>query len=802
MTDARRPIPLALLLALALGAVPARAADRCGQGASAQQDAADIRGVRAQIEVACPCATFDASTPATNHTSFVRCARAVVLDASDGTPVGGRVTLRRQCRGTVFGTVRRSDCGFAPAEDRVPCCTHAVASGRNRGTIRPSASCVSTAGTVKHRCPSFHFAADACSGNALNTCNTVATTTNIASGADAPNTPGTAGVSVINAKLITQFGGTSFSLNNATYTRFRRDGAPAPDAVLILVPGFEGGANDFKILAENLIPRVFLDHGLVLEVWAFDRRGHQLEDRVGLDIAEVSLDPQVALDWLFGAELGLALHPVLVAGPNRRAVFYDQTDVPFIANWTPLVFARDIDAVVSAADAVVQNHNVFLGGHSMGTTFAARYAATDFDLTGSGPPQPGYARLRGLVLLEGGGGSTLGAPLTADTLDRIEAKFDGGLFGAVANPSSTGRCVDGTTECTIANEATDCSGQVPPKCTPPTQAYSTLNIGPINALNPRVLGASEAAAIQGASDPDGGQTIIGVDQGAPGNNALALVPDLAGLSLLPTSTVMGGIGSFVDDDGAISSLAPFVATSVGEAGATVEGVLTWHDVTEGPFSAGVVPDNGPQPTAFPTGVWGQEKEVTNFTRFLTTFYAGGSNFTDWYYPNAGLSVTSVSGRCSSTSGGTCTVGNVGASCAGANQAQADAQCSQAISLDSTALSVGRGRRDIENLTEAANVDIPVIAFGGTNGLARAPGAWVPFGKSIKRCGAPSCDQTTDRVVDETTPSPAFPTLGGVPGGFEVHMNEGHAHVDVLTAEEGPDNNVIGPLGAFLRRNVQ
>ena len=68
------------------------------------------------------------------------------------------------------------------------------------------------------------------------------------------------------------------------------------------------------------------------------------------------------------------------------------------------------------------------------------------------------------MLLEGGGGSTGGAPLTADTLDRIEAKFDGGLFGAVRD--NAGRCVDGTTPCTIATEATDCAGQTPPKCTP------------------------------------------------------------------------------------------------------------------------------------------------------------------------------------------------------------------------------------------------------------------------------------------------------------------------------------------------
>jgi hypothetical protein len=50
----------------------------------------------------------------------------------------------------------------------------------------------------------------------------------------------------------------------------------------------------------------------------------------------------VGLDWLFGAELGLPLHPALVSGPNRRAVFYNaQAGVPFIADWTPLVFSQD-----------------------------------------------------------------------------------------------------------------------------------------------------------------------------------------------------------------------------------------------------------------------------------------------------------------------------------------------------------------------------------------------------------------------------------------------------------------------------
>jgi len=240
---------------------------------------------------------------------------------------------------------------------------------------------------------------------------------------------------------------------------------------------------------------------------------------------------------------------VLAAGPNRRGVFYDlQADVPFIADWTPLVFSRDIDAIVTAARATAANQNVFLGGHSAGTGFTARYASTDFNLSGVGPADPGYAKLRGLVLLEGGGGST-GNALSNDTLDRIEAKFGGGLFAAVRDNAS--RCVDGSA-CTVD---ADCTSLTPPKCTPPTTAYSSSSL-----LNARVLAAGEVSAIQTIADPDTGENILRVDQGSPGNNAIAKVPDLANLALLPHSTAFGGLGNFLDDDGIVAAAAPFVAT--------------------------------------------------------------------------------------------------------------------------------------------------------------------------------------------------------------------------------------------------
>jgi len=608
----------------------------------------------------------------------------------------------------------------------------------------------------------FPAAAEVCRGLCAADCGCVAV---VASKIDVPSaarpadTPGSPGVVVEPGSLLaTQFGTTEVDLNHARYTRYRIDGAAAPDAVLIAIPGFEGGASDFGILAAQMLPRLLEEHDLLVELWAFDRRGDQLEDRASLVLAAERRDPALALDFLFGEELGLTLSPVL----ERRAIFYNSgDDIPFLANWTPLVFSQDIDAVVDQARAVVRNGNVFLGGHSAGTGFAARYAATDFDLDGSGSPEPGYAKLRGLVLFEGGGGSTQGDPVTEVLLDRIEARFDGGLFHAVRDGAP--RCTDGT-PCTVATEAIDCAHLDNPRCTPSTLAYAEVP----GLLNAKVLAAIEPAAIQGIDDPDGNQVILQVDQdGEEGNSAVRKVPALAGLSFLPQGTVMGAIGGFVDDDEFVASIAAFVAMSVGLKGPVVDGLTTWLDIGE-EIPPQAFRDNGPAPTALTGRPWGVEAEVTDFTKLLDLFI-GETNFLDWYFPSSGLGVTQgLPGLDSSL-----------------------------LSLDPPA---GRGRRDIENLTQAANIDVPVICFGGSNGLTAVPGSFRAFAESIGRCAAPSCDGSTPRVVDATQPSPAFPTLGDVAGGFEAYISEGYAHVDIVTADDGNHNLVIGPLAAFLARN--
>jgi pimeloyl-ACP methyl ester carboxylesterase len=529
-------------------------------------------------------------------------------------------------------------------------------------------------------------------------------------------------------------------------------------------------------------------------VWGYDRRTEQLEDRAGALLAARLRDPLVALDWYYGDELGLALHPELGRGPNRRAQFYNKTDdVPFIANWTSLVFSRDIDVVVEEA-GTLSGGNVFLGGHSAGTGFAARYAATDLDLGGGGP-DPGYAKLRGVVLLEGGGGSARTPPLSEDSLDRIIAKHDGGLFGAVRDGAP--RCVNGTTACTVLSEAIDCAGQVPRKCTPPVPAHEV-----ILGISPKILAAAEPAGIQALSDPDGGQVILQLAQGAAGNSPLARVPDLALLRILPPGTVDGLFGSFLDDDGVTAAAAPAFAASIGAPGPVVDGLVTWLDLRERasfppcPGAACQTGDNGPPPTIVPTssaaGFWGAEKEVVRLDRLRSSFVGvAGANASDWYYPISGLGVTTAAGVCTAS---VCTAGAVGTACAD------DGDCAQSISLDSTALSVGRGRRDIENLTMVRSIDVPVLAIGGSNGLTSVPGRFLPFAESIGACAAPSCDGTA-RIIDVDQPSAAFPTFAGVAGGFEVVIAEGFAHMDVVAAEDDADNPIVVALARFMARNA-
>lgn len=594
-------------------------------------------------------------------------------------------------------------------------------------------------------------------------------TLTVPSAAQPAFTPGSPGVVVTNPALLEQFGSNSFSLNNAVYTRYSLadQDASQPDAILVLVPGFEGGAANFATLADNLMRRAQADAGQIFEVWAVDRRSNQLEDLAGLNIAEQEQDPALALNFLFGAELGLPLDGALQSELGRRAILYNTSDdLAFMAQWTELVHSQDIDAVVEAARNRAINSNVFLGGHSAGTGYTARYAATDLDLS-LAAVVPGYSKLRGLVMFDGGGGSIGDAP-SDELLDSIEARFDGGLYSAVSD--ALPRCVDRLTVCTEATKATDCAAFANTNCAAVT-AYSVV----AGLLSTEVFAASEVSALDAAINGDGVLSILQADQGnTPGNNALDQVDALFGLKFIvgtePASSV-ALMGSFLDDEGLVASGAPFLSISLGAPGPTENGVRTWLNRDQ-ELPPEVTPDNGPAPTELAaSGIWGVEVEATDLINdILPQFYRGDTNYSDWYYPSSGLLVTS------------------------------------GLGLDSTALSapppMGRGRSDIANRTQARNVDIPVISFGGSNGLLPVTGRMLAYAETLAPCAAPACDSLTPRVVDAAQPSTAFPTYGDASGGFEVIIAEGYSHVDVVTAVDDESNPIIGALLSFMQRHLQ
>lgn len=566
-------------------------------------------------------------------------------------------------------------------------------------------------------------------------------TVTLASAAKARMTPGTPGVTVASdSALARQFGGTAVDLNRVRYTRYQlaSQADRRPDAVLVAMPGTLAASHSYLILAETLMQRMAREHGLVVEVWGVDRRSVLLQDMEGLQIAERERDPALALDFLFGGELGLTRDARL----PRRAVFHESADLAFMAHWTPHVHSVDLDAIVEAARRVARDGNVFLGGHSAGTGFAARYAATDFSPAGSTAAQPGYAKLRGLVLFEGQGGGLAPTP-TAAQLDAVIAAADGGLYNAVRSGTA----------------AAFAAGQ---------------------GITPRTNASTEITGMQISFEGalNGRQSLLQADQrGVAGNSVYNKV---AGFTPRPFGVTAGaGLGSFMDDDNLQRTA--FYSISMGALGpARADGLRTWIDSDE-PQPAAALRNFGPMYETMASAAlapWGQEVEATRFKRFTAALYAGETTWSDWYYPSSGLLIANAA------TGG------------GAN-----------LGLDTSALSLptaqgGRGRPDIANQTQARRIDIPVIAFGGSNGLTPVPGVWRAFAEAIAPCAAPSCKPGTPRTPPGQPALAAARSYGGVAGGFEVHISEGYTHVDVLTAEDGPGNRVVAPLAAFIARNLR
>ena len=149
-----------------------------------------------------------------------------------------------------------------------------------------------------------------------------------------------------------------------------RFGPKSADTVLVLIPGTGGGAGSVAPIARDLSREV--DD---LQVWGFDRRSQNFEDRSGF----ASGDPAAAADYYL----------------NFRYDRVTADEAPFVSEWGFATEMNDLHEVIEKASR--GGRRVILGGHSRGASSAVAYAAWDFRRDG-----PGYRDLDGLILIDGG----------------------------------------------------------------------------------------------------------------------------------------------------------------------------------------------------------------------------------------------------------------------------------------------------------------------------------------------------------------------------------------------------------------
>jgi pimeloyl-ACP methyl ester carboxylesterase len=177
---------------------------------------------------------------------------------------------------------------------------------------------------------------------------------------------------------------TPAELNRAYAQIYQADGVSddAVQKVLVLMPGFLGGANNFDYFARRIVER----SGGKTAVWAVDRRSNALEDQTGLDAAEAGKDPDIAKDYYFHGK------PV---GGRTFGGFVADSDASFVSEWGIRVHVEDLHALIVEVTQRYPKAAVILGGHSLGGSIVPIYAAWDFG------GEAGFERLSGLLLLEG-----------------------------------------------------------------------------------------------------------------------------------------------------------------------------------------------------------------------------------------------------------------------------------------------------------------------------------------------------------------------------------------------------------------
>jgi hypothetical protein len=553
-----------------------------------------------------------------------------------------------------------------------------------------------------------------------------------------PHTPGSGvgGVEMPATLAVQKIVGAAPNLNRVSYVRTyqpKPSGAP-PRVILILIPGFISGAGPFTPLAKQLVT-AFNGN---LEVWAVDRRPNQLEDVRGTNYAAAhfavgdtngvldalqflfpDVDPpgpepfptgpgDVDVDGDGVVDPPFALPDAL--GGSSPFVKLAQNDVRFAAYWGVDTYVRDWKILVDEARSIVGPQGLVLfGGHSMGTGWATAFAAYDFDP--SSGVDPGYAKIDGLLLLEGGGLGTGTGPTLASYQQSIAdlAATDGpDVF--LSSFSGADLALLGASSGIAGLDGVNRPGQHAL-----LQRTSFAQTFPLNVL----FGAPAAS-----------ETIVG----------LFLDDDMS-----PASMLAGSFGFSDDGPNTLIPAGAFPGASefylAGDDG-NPQTLRQWKNYSDPtlpscpPNVANVSPgcalmNHGPRPLPTdPPAHWGDEKEVSDIYEAMRILSAPG-NFLEWYFVSGRVFLDFSYGR------------------------------------DSSSL----GDESLLAITQTANVNVPILAIGGSNGLTPTEASYASL----------------------------FGAVATPPADEEIFLAEGYAHLDVVTAAH---NVAVPPIVDWMNRLLQ
>lgn len=413
------------------------------------------------------------------------------------------------------------------------------------------------------------------------------------------------------------------------YIRFLRyrplteDGLPkSVDAVIVLIPGYMGGANSFDYLGRQIVSMAEADDTIgSVEVWAIDRRGNCLEDLTGMNAAEAASDPQIAVDYYFnGLEIG---------GKTFQG-YHSDADLPFLSEFGLELLMKDVWTVITTKipDSEARRQCVFIGGHSMGGSLTSFFAGWDFDANPATLADAGYMNCAGLIGLDGFVGprtSSMDEQTYFDTLNKIRSGEESrlNLFTGVTPEAMALLEILAMNAYLFPDEEATLLRNIP---------YSEETRNLIKLLHSRNLShyLSGIPALEDYRFTN--EAMLGIfldDNFQPVSFLEASLGFLKGGPVVE-KTFPGDLAELLGMGGTIKSDGVFIAWDAGPPYALGTGPLySWVNFDE----VGNASHPNYMDTTGKTIYTTWTEEVTDINAFAHALYRGPSNFMEWYFTN-------------------------------------------------------------------------------------------------------------------------------------------------------------------------